>query len=91
MIPVPGFEGRKVAVLGLARSGRAAAAALEAGGAEVLAWDDSEKTRSGIAAELNLRDLTKMDWRGVAAMMLSLTDSFAVAASSGRPKARPPA
>ena len=71
MIPVPGFERRKVAVLGLARSGRAAAAALEVGGAEVLAWDDSGKTRSGIAAELPLRDLTKIDWRGVAALMLS--------------------
>ncbi|MGA8398329.1 MAG: UDP-N-acetylmuramoyl-L-alanine--D-glutamate ligase [Stellaceae bacterium] len=71
MIPVPGFEGRKVAVLGLARSGRAAVAALEAGGAEALAWDDSEKTRSGIAAELNLCDLAKIDWRDVAALMLS--------------------
>jgi UDP-N-acetylmuramoylalanine--D-glutamate ligase len=71
MIPVPGFEGRRVAVLGLARSGRAAAAALKAGGAAVLAWDDSEKTRSGIAAELSLRDLAKIDWRGVSALMLS--------------------
>jgi UDP-N-acetylmuramoylalanine--D-glutamate ligase len=71
MIPVPGFEGRKIAVLGLARSGRAAVAALEAGSAEVLAWDDSEKTRSGIAAELPLRNLAKIDWRGVAALMLS--------------------
>jgi UDP-N-acetylmuramoylalanine--D-glutamate ligase len=71
MIVVPGFEGRKVAVLGLARSGRAAVAALMAGGADVLAWDDSEKTRSGIAAELPLHDLAKFDWRGVAAMVLS--------------------
>jgi len=71
MIVVPGFAGRKVAVLGLARSGLAAAKALAAGGAEVLAWDDSEKTRSGIAAELPLRDLTKIDWRGIAALVLS--------------------
>ncbi len=49
MIAVPGFERRKVAVLGLARSGLAAANALAAGGAEVLAWDDSEKTRAAVA------------------------------------------
>ncbi|HWB50287.1 MAG TPA: UDP-N-acetylmuramoyl-L-alanine--D-glutamate ligase [Stellaceae bacterium] len=71
MVIVPGYEGRKVAVLGLARSGRAAAAALMTGGAEVLAWDDSEQTRSGIAAELPLRDLAKIDWRDIAALLLS--------------------
>src|SRR5215469_18647113 len=71
MIVVPGYEGKKVAVLGLARSGRAAAAALMTGGAEVLAWDDSEKTRSGIAAELSLADPARIDWRQVAALMLS--------------------
>src|SRR6056297_2972294 len=41
MIPVRGFEGAKVAVLGLGRSGLAAARALRAGGAHVLAWDDN--------------------------------------------------
>src|SRR5215472_11995950 len=71
MIVVPGYEGKRVAVLGLARSGRAAAAALMTGGAEVLAWDDSEKTRSGIAAELPLADPARIDWREVAALMLS--------------------
>ena len=71
MIIVPGYEGKKVAVLGLARSGRAAAAALATGGAEVLAWDDSEKTRSGIAAELPLADPARIDWREVAALVLS--------------------
>jgi UDP-N-acetylmuramoylalanine--D-glutamate ligase len=71
MIVVPGYEGKKVAVLGLARSGRAAAAALTAGSAEVLAWDDSEKTRSGIAAELPLADPARIDWHRVAALMLS--------------------
>src|SRR6056297_3686366 len=41
MIPVRGFEGAKVAVLGLGRSGLSAARALRAGGAHVLAWDDN--------------------------------------------------
>jgi UDP-N-acetylmuramoylalanine--D-glutamate ligase len=71
MIIVPGYEGKKVAVLGLARSGRAAAAALMTGGAAVLAWDDSEKTRSGIAAELPLADPVRFDWREIAALVLS--------------------
>ena len=71
MIAVPSFEGRPVAVLGLARSGRAAAASLAAGGAEVLAWDDSEKTRAAVAGDVSLRDLTTVDWREVAALVLS--------------------
>ena len=48
MVPVAEFAGRKVGVLGLARSGRAAVEALKAGGAEVLAWDDNEKARAAV-------------------------------------------
>jgi UDP-N-acetylmuramoylalanine--D-glutamate ligase len=51
MIPVQGFEGRKVMVLGLGRSGLSAARALRAGGAEVLAWDDGEGARAAAEAE----------------------------------------
>ncbi|HUI34388.1 MAG TPA: UDP-N-acetylmuramoyl-L-alanine--D-glutamate ligase, partial [Stellaceae bacterium] len=71
MIVVSGFEGRKVAVLGLARSGRAAAASLAAGGAEVLAWDDSGKTRAAVAGDTPLCDPVAIDWREVAALVLS--------------------
>ncbi|MEJ6389099.1 UDP-N-acetylmuramoyl-L-alanine--D-glutamate ligase [Gymnodinialimonas ulvae] len=46
MIPVLGFEGAKVLVLGLGRSGLAAARALRAGGAEALCWDDGEVGRA---------------------------------------------
>ncbi|MEO0485911.1 MAG: UDP-N-acetylmuramoyl-L-alanine--D-glutamate ligase [Pseudomonadota bacterium] len=45
MIPATGFHGRKVAVLGMGRSGLSVAKALEAGGAEPLCWDDSEAGR----------------------------------------------
>ncbi len=46
MIPVQGYEGQKIAVLGLGRSGLATAAALKAGGgAEPLLWDDSVESR----------------------------------------------
>ena len=50
MIPVNGYAGQKVAVLGLGRSGLATARALQAGDAELLLWDDSVEARA--AAEL---------------------------------------
>jgi UDP-N-acetylmuramoylalanine--D-glutamate ligase len=71
MITVHGFAGKQVAVLGLARSGRAAAAALAAGGAEVVAWDDSDKTRSALAGELALTDPARIAWQEIAALVLS--------------------
>ncbi len=71
MIVVDGFPGKQVAVLGLARSGRAAARALLDGGAEVLAWDDNTKVREAVAAEMPLVDPATIDWRGVAALVLS--------------------
>ncbi|WP_323037338.1 UDP-N-acetylmuramoyl-L-alanine--D-glutamate ligase [Pararhodobacter sp.] len=46
MITVQGFEGARVGVLGLGRSGLATCAALAAGGAEVCAWDDSPEGRA---------------------------------------------
>ncbi|MEM6388756.1 MAG: UDP-N-acetylmuramoyl-L-alanine--D-glutamate ligase [Pseudomonadota bacterium] len=60
MIEVPHFRDRKVAVLGLGRSGLSAAAALKAGGAEIIAWDDGPSGRAaGEAAGLRLVDLSK--------------------------------
>ena len=57
MIPVPGYEGSTVAVLGLGRSGLTAARALAAGGADVVAWDDGEAGRAAAEAEgFALRD-----------------------------------
>ena len=69
MIPVRGFENRKVAVLGLGRSGKATVAALEAGGAEVIAWDDGVQARE--AAEAALRIGLRLDpWFSEALRML---------------------
>ncbi|MEM9975620.1 MAG: NAD(P)-dependent oxidoreductase, partial [Pseudomonadota bacterium] len=60
MIPARGYEGARVAVLGLGRSGLAAARALKAGGAEVIAWDDGAAARDGAEAEgFTLEDLTR--------------------------------
>lgn len=73
MIPVRGYEGQKVAVLGLGRSGLTAARALAAGGAEALCWDDSPEAREKAgAAGLTLADLTRdRAWEGVAALVVS--------------------
>jgi len=60
MIPVPGFEGQVVAVLGLGRSGLTALRALAAGGARAVGWDDGAEGRARAEAEgLALRDLTR--------------------------------
>jgi UDP-N-acetylmuramoylalanine--D-glutamate ligase len=72
MIPVRGFEGKTVAVFGLARTGLAAARALMAGGAKVALWDDKATTREAAEAEgFTVTDLSVADWSGFAALMLS--------------------
>ncbi|MFC3069246.1 UDP-N-acetylmuramoyl-L-alanine--D-glutamate ligase [Phenylobacterium soli] len=72
MIPVRGFEGRTVAVFGLARTGLAAARALIAGGAEVALWDEKPAAVEAARAEgLPVVDLKSADWSRFAAVMLS--------------------
>jgi UDP-N-acetylmuramoylalanine--D-glutamate ligase len=73
MIPVKGYKGERVAVLGLGRSGLATAAALLAGGAEPLLWDDSPEARSRAQGEgFALTDLTRQSaLDGVAALVTS--------------------
>ncbi len=73
MIPVIGYQGRKVAVLGLGRSGLAAARALAAGGAEPLLWDDSPESRLKAEGEgFSLTDLTRSGaYDGVACLITS--------------------
>jgi UDP-N-acetylmuramoylalanine--D-glutamate ligase len=72
MIPVAGFEGKTVAVFGLARTGLAAARALIAGGANVAVWDEKPSARAyAEAASLPVVDLTTADWSQFAAVMLS--------------------
>jgi UDP-N-acetylmuramoylalanine--D-glutamate ligase len=73
MIPVRGYEGQRVAVLGLGRSGLATARALAAGGAEALLWDDSPEARDkAVAQGLAATDLTRSGaLEGVAALIVS--------------------
>jgi UDP-N-acetylmuramoylalanine--D-glutamate ligase len=72
MITVTEFKDRKIGVLGLGRSGLVAARALAAGGAQVMAWDDSAATRDKAAAEgLPIVDLGAVDLTGMPALILS--------------------
>jgi UDP-N-acetylmuramoylalanine--D-glutamate ligase len=72
MIPIHSYEGRRVAVFGLGRTGIATAKALEAGGAKVSCWDDSEASRAAARDEgLTLDDLNRRDWGDIAALVLS--------------------
>ena len=60
MIPVQGVTDQRIVVLGLGRSGLAAARALRAGGAVALCWDDGAAARDTAAAEgFDLHDPTR--------------------------------
>jgi UDP-N-acetylmuramoylalanine--D-glutamate ligase len=72
MTPVTTFAGRTVAVFGLGKSGLASCSALAAGGAHVVAGDDSAAgceaaAKLGVAVE----DLKQADWGRFAALVLA--------------------
>jgi UDP-N-acetylmuramoylalanine--D-glutamate ligase len=72
MTPVETFRGRRVALFGLGGSGLATLRALAAGGAEAAAWDDDEKARArAAAAGFAPVDLSAVDWRAFAALILA--------------------
>lgn len=73
MIDLSLFAGKPVAVMGLARSGLAAARALAAGGADVRGWDDGEAGREAARkAGIRLADLSLPEsWAGVGTLVLS--------------------
>ena len=81
MIPVKGFTGQKVAVLGLGRSGLATARALRAGGALPVCWDDNPSARKKAEAEgFACTDLGRPD---------ALTDIAVLIVSPGIPHLYP--
>ena len=72
MIPVTVFAGKKVAVFGLGKSGLLSAGALVKGGADVVAYDDSEKMCADAAsAGLGVQNLREIDWSEIAALVLA--------------------
>ena len=72
MIPVTSFAGKTVAVFGLGGSGLASCHALKAGGAEVIAGDDSaDNVAKAAQAGFITADLRTVSWSNFAALMLT--------------------
>ncbi|EEE43649.1 UDP-N-acetylmuramoyl-L-alanine--D-glutamate ligase [Roseibium alexandrii] len=72
MIEVTTFEVQTVALFGLGGSGLATAKALQAGGANVVCFDDNEtRVAEAAAAGLKTQDLKTLDWSGVSALVLA--------------------
>jgi UDP-N-acetylmuramoylalanine--D-glutamate ligase len=72
MIDLSALRGSRFVVLGLARSGLAAARALKAAGIEFTAWDDKANTRETAAADgMRIADPTGIDWSGIAGLVMS--------------------
>jgi UDP-N-acetylmuramoylalanine--D-glutamate ligase len=72
MFAASSFSKKRVAVFGLARSGISCARALELGGAEVFAWDDSEPAVEKARAEgLKVTNLHTVDFKSLSALVLS--------------------
>ena len=71
MITSPAFKNRKFALLGLARSGLAAARSLAAGGADILAWDNDENARAKVADIATVADLLDADLSGYDGIVVS--------------------
>jgi UDP-N-acetylmuramoylalanine--D-glutamate ligase len=69
MILLPYYQGKKVGVVGLGKSGMATIAALEASGAEVLAWDDGLARKGG--SPVTLTTLEEWPWAEMADLILS--------------------
>ena len=72
MISIPKVKNQKFAILGLGKSGLAAAASLAASGAEIAVWDDSTESRQA-AAETGypVVDLSQSEISGFQALILS--------------------
>ena len=72
MIRAATFAGKTVAVFGLGASGTATVRSLEAGGARVAAWDDSEAGRKAAeSAGVPLVDLKQADFGDFASLLLA--------------------
>ena len=72
MIPVTSFAGKTVAVFGLGGSGLACCHALKAGGAEVIAGDDSaDNVAKAAQAGFITADLRSVSWTNFAALVLT--------------------
>ncbi len=69
MITVPAYQGKRIGVFGLARSGLATVHSLVASGAEVFAWDDNVDARASVSTSTS--DLYAMDVSTLDALVLA--------------------
>jgi len=72
MIEVTAYRDRAVLVLGLGRSGLAAAASLRKGGASIITWDDNDKARANAKQQgFSLMNPDELDWSNIDALVPS--------------------
>ncbi|MBL4644842.1 MAG: UDP-N-acetylmuramoyl-L-alanine--D-glutamate ligase, partial [Rhizobiales bacterium] len=72
MIPVSTFAGKSVAVFGLGGSGLPTAAALKAGGADVIVWDDNPASVEAASAKgFVAQDFRQIDFAAINALALA--------------------
>lgn len=71
MIVSPAFANKKFALLGLARSGLAAAKSLAASGAEITAWDSNEEARAAVSGIAAIADPMEIDLAGYDGIVVS--------------------
>ncbi|MEX2128877.1 MAG: UDP-N-acetylmuramoyl-L-alanine--D-glutamate ligase [Xanthobacteraceae bacterium] len=72
MTPITIFRGRTVAVFGLGSSGLATCAALTAGGATIVAFDDKpNKVAEAEDKGVTTGDLREIDWKNIATLVLA--------------------
>lgn len=71
MITSTAFAGKRYAILGLARSGAAAAEALLASGAQVTVWDRQDVARAPFEGRCDIADPLEIDLTGFDALIVS--------------------
>jgi UDP-N-acetylmuramoylalanine--D-glutamate ligase len=72
MIDLSYLKGKTVAVLGLGKTGLAAAQALTTSGVTVLAWDDNEAQRAAAKVTgIEIADLNTVDLSAISFLLLS--------------------
>ena len=71
MITAEAFRGKRYVVLGLARSGMAAAESLLASGADVTAWDRRQQPREELEGRAKIADPLEIDLTGYDGIVVS--------------------
>ena len=73
MIPLAQYAGKTIAILGLGKTGLAAAEAIDSAGATIIIWDDNQASLERIPVGLAqyVKPLDEWDWEQLDALLLS--------------------